>query len=261
MPRALRDLVLASVKAKAAEEGEPAALSRRRRSGARSRRRTRRTRLYRRHADDLPDGRRSPACRARPATPSPPTGSRRCCIIRGAARAPSWRRRAPPASKSRRWRSRNAAFPTASPPCVRDAGATPGHGGGIAGRKCLVRGAGPCFALRIALRRPAESGNRTRLSIREPPRWPMTGPKRSEPPPDSGRAKRAPPTIDLEATEVSETRTAAATPRRNIRRKARPRHRSERASAAHRPQARRRPLTAISPWVSRGCPARCAPRW
>ena len=66
--------------------------------------------------------RRCPACRARSATLSPPTGSRRCCIIRGAARAHSWRRRAPPASKYRRWRSRNAAFPMASP----RSSATPG---------------------------------------------------------------------------------------------------------------------------------------
>ena len=98
-----------------AEESEPAALSCRRRSGAGSGRRTRRTRLHRRHPHHLPDGRRSPACRAKPATPSPPTGSRRCCIIRGAARAHSWRRRAPPASKYRRWRSRNAASPMALP--------------------------------------------------------------------------------------------------------------------------------------------------
>ena len=64
----------------------------------------------------------SPACRARSATPSRPTRSRRCCTIRGAARAPSWRRRAPPGSKSRRWRSRNAAFPPRSP----RSSATPG---------------------------------------------------------------------------------------------------------------------------------------
>ena len=98
-----------------AEEGQHAALSRRRRSGARSCRRTRRARIFRRHPDHLPDDSGDRACRARPATPSPPTGSRRCCIIRGAARAPSWKRRAPPASKYRRWRSRNAAFPTRWP--------------------------------------------------------------------------------------------------------------------------------------------------
>ena len=48
-------------------------------------------------------------------TALPPTGSRRCCIIRGAALGPSWRPRVPPASKSRRWPFRNAAFPTRSP--------------------------------------------------------------------------------------------------------------------------------------------------
>ena len=62
------------------------------------------------------------ACRAKPATLSPPAGSRRCCIIRGAARAHSWRRRGPPASKYRHWRSRNAASPTALP----RSSATPG---------------------------------------------------------------------------------------------------------------------------------------
>src|ERR1700694_882974 len=37
------------------------------------------------------------------------------------------------------------------------------------------------------------------------------GPKDTEPSPDSGRARRAPPTIDLEASEVSgETRNAGA---------------------------------------------------
>ena len=119
---ALRESVLASVKAKAVEEGQHAVVSGRRGSGARSRRRARRTRFYCCHPNHLPDGPGVRACRAMPATASPPTGSRRCCITRGAARARSWRRRVPPASKSRRWRSRNAAFPTRSPPLS----ATPG---------------------------------------------------------------------------------------------------------------------------------------
>jgi hypothetical protein len=56
-------------------------------------------------------------------------------------------------------------------------------------------------------------------------------PEDTEPPPDSGRAKRAPPTIDLEATEVSgETRNAAGD--------AQPEGSSEMAAA-----------TAISAWV------------
>src|SRR5258707_12388224 len=56
-------------------------------------------------------------------------------------------------------------------------------------------------------------------------------PEDTEPSPDSGRAKRAPPTIDLEATEVSgETRNAAAD--------AQPEGGSEMAA-----------VTAISPWV------------
>ncbi len=56
-------------------------------------------------------------------------------------------------------------------------------------------------------------------------------PEDTEPSPDSGRAKRAPPTIDLEATEVSgETRNAAAD--------AQPEGRSEMPAA-----------TAISAWV------------
>src|SRR5258707_10817917 len=56
-------------------------------------------------------------------------------------------------------------------------------------------------------------------------------PEDTEPSPDSGRAKRAPPTIDLEATEVSgETRNAAAD--------AQPEGDSEMAAA-----------TAIAPWV------------
>jgi hypothetical protein len=56
-------------------------------------------------------------------------------------------------------------------------------------------------------------------------------PEDIDPPPDSGRAKRAPPTIDLEATEVSgETRNAAE--------EVQPEGRSEMAAA-----------TAISAWV------------
>src|SRR5260370_42151155 len=56
-------------------------------------------------------------------------------------------------------------------------------------------------------------------------------PEDIDPSPDSGRAKRAPPTIDLEATEVSgETRNAAG--------EAQPEGDSEMAAA-----------TAISPWV------------
>src|SRR5260370_40305918 len=56
-------------------------------------------------------------------------------------------------------------------------------------------------------------------------------PEDTEPSPDSGRAKRAPPTIDLEATEISgETRNAAED--------AQPEGRSETAAA-----------TAISAWV------------
>ena len=39
-------------------------------------------------------------------------GIRRCCIIRGAVRGHSWKRRGLPALKSRPWRSRNAASPT-----------------------------------------------------------------------------------------------------------------------------------------------------
>src|SRR6267378_352820 len=56
-------------------------------------------------------------------------------------------------------------------------------------------------------------------------------PEDIDPSPDSGRAKRAPPTIDLEATEVSgETRNAAG--------EAQPEGDSEMAA-----------VTAISPWV------------
>ena len=53
---ALRDLVLAACEIEATEEGQPAALSGRRRSCARSCRRTRREGFYGRDADDLPDG-------------------------------------------------------------------------------------------------------------------------------------------------------------------------------------------------------------
>ena len=50
------------------------------------------------------------ACRARPATPSPPTKWKRCCTIPNAARAPSWRRRGRRGSKSQRSRCHNAVF-------------------------------------------------------------------------------------------------------------------------------------------------------
>ena len=52
----LRDLGAGQRQGQATEESQPAAVSGRRRSGARSGRRTRRTRFYRRHPHDLPDG-------------------------------------------------------------------------------------------------------------------------------------------------------------------------------------------------------------
>ena len=94
-----------------AEEGTAAALSGRRRSRARSCRRTRRTAVLGRHPDHLPDGSRPRACRARSSMPLRPARSRRCCIIPGAARAPLSMRRGPAVWKYRRWRCRNAAFP------------------------------------------------------------------------------------------------------------------------------------------------------
>ena len=106
---ALRDLVLASVRDKNAEEDQPAALSGRApispaiwpansaSAGLPSSRR--------RHTGWFP----YPACRARLSdAPLPPTGSRRCCIIHGVARARSSNQFALPGLKYRRWRSRNA---------------------------------------------------------------------------------------------------------------------------------------------------------
>ena len=107
----------------AAEEEKHAALSRGRGSVARSRRRAGRGGLQRGHADDLSYGSGQAACRAMSAMALPPMGSRRCCITPGAARGPSWRRRGTKASKSRRWRSRNAACPRRSPACC----ARPAH--------------------------------------------------------------------------------------------------------------------------------------
>ena len=57
------------------------------------------------------------ACRATSATALPRMASRRCCITPGAVRGPSWTRPGTKASKSRRWRSRNAACPRRSPAC------------------------------------------------------------------------------------------------------------------------------------------------
>ena len=150
-----------------AEESQHAALSGGRRSGARSRRRTRRTRLLRRHPHHLPDDSgHQPAARGR-AMPSPPTRSRRCCIIRGAARAPSWKRRGPPASKYRRWRSRNAAFPPPWPP----SSATPGPPRSRSRRRrmkmpCSRRWTVRCGRYRARKRfgRPARAGKRAKTN-------------------------------------------------------------------------------------------------
>ena len=148
----LRDLCARQREGEGAEENQPAALSRRRRSGARSRRASLANAALPSSRRPPTGWRRCPACRARPATPLPPTGSRRCCIIRGAARGPSWRRCAPPASKSRRFRSRNAAFREGVAAGAPRRRGEPGHGGGLAGRKCPVRGVGPCVAAGIALK-------------------------------------------------------------------------------------------------------------
>ena len=50
--------------------------------------------------------------------------SRRCCIIRAAARARSWRRRVPAASKSRRLALPQCCISAAVAAVLRDAGAT-----------------------------------------------------------------------------------------------------------------------------------------
>ena len=101
---------------KAAEEGQHAALSRGRRSGARPGRRTRRARFYRRHPYDLPDDPGiEPAARSlRRLRGQPDRGG--AALFAAQRAAPSSRPRARPASKSRRWRSRNAAFPMPWPP-------------------------------------------------------------------------------------------------------------------------------------------------
>ena len=57
-------------------------------------------------------------------TPSPPTGSRRCCIIPGVARGPSWTRCAPPASKSPALAIPQCCISDAVASIVRDVGAT-----------------------------------------------------------------------------------------------------------------------------------------
>ena len=76
--------------------------------------------------------------------------AQRACVPGGGARR---RRRnlgaGDPAMLHFRWRGLG---------CPRSRGHA-GHGGGLAGRKCLVRGAGPCFAPGIALRGRAESGS------------------------------------------------------------------------------------------------------
>ena len=99
----------------AIEEEERAALPRGRRSRARSRRRTCRARLQRRHPDDLPDGSAlQPAARSLRRLRGQP-GRGGPALFPAAARAPSSRRHAPAGSKSLRSRSRNAAFPPMSP--------------------------------------------------------------------------------------------------------------------------------------------------
>ncbi len=130
----------------AIEEGEPAAVSRRRRSRARSRRRPRRTRLYRRHPDHLPDDPGRPICRARLPTALPPTGSRRVLhYSRRSARAFLEAARAAGVEISA----------LAIPQCcisdavasiVRDAGATQVLTARTAGRKCLIGHTDACFA-------------------------------------------------------------------------------------------------------------------
>ena len=85
--------------------------------------------------------------------------------------------------------------------CRRDAG----RGGRPAGRKCLVRGIGPCFADPIGLRRPILISS-VQLTVKGTAAMVDDRPENQGSLPDSERPKREPPTIDLEASEViSET--------------------------------------------------------
>ena len=118
----LRDAVLAQRQGQGAEEGQHAALSGGRRSGARSGRRTRRARFYRRHPYDLPDDPGvEPAARSLRRLRGQPDRGGVALFAAQRARIPGGGAGAP-ASKSRRWRSRNAAFPTPWP----RSSATPG---------------------------------------------------------------------------------------------------------------------------------------
>src|SRR4051794_10576257 len=84
----------------------------------------------------------------------------------------------------------------------------PGDGGGLARRKCIVRGAGPCFAAVTGVKGSADlelGYYRGTFRPKEPAKETVTMADRLDDTgsqPDAGRAKRAPPTIDLEANEV-----------------------------------------------------------
>ena len=161
-----------------AEESQPAALSGRRRSGARSRRRTRRARLHRGHADHLPDDSGVRACRARSATLSP--ANRIEAVLhysRRSARAFLEAARAAGVEISA----------LALPQCcisdavasvVRDAGATPGHGGARRRTKmpCSRRWTVLCGPDR-ATRNERRIWRHAAADTEEPSRWSMTGPK------------------------------------------------------------------------------------
>src|SRR5216117_4599783 len=83
-----------------------------------------------------------------------------------------------------------------------------GHGGRLRGRKCLVRGIEPCFAVAIGLTGP-DSDKFRQLTFKGTAAMVEDRPEDTGSLPDSDRPKRAPPTIDLKATEVtSETAPA-----------------------------------------------------
>src|SRR5262245_47200879 len=88
----------------------------------------------------------------------------------------------------------------------------PGAGCGLAGRKCPDRGIGACFAALIGVREPADSGILATSTSQGTAGMADDVLEDAGPMPEGGKVKRTPPTIDLEATKVSEAASAEAKP-------------------------------------------------
>ena len=135
--------------------------------------------------------------------------SRRCCITRAAARAHFWMRRAPGASKYRHWRCRNAAFRRPLPRSCATPARPRSRRRPQPDENALFEALGRALRPRLALiRRPEFWLGSRHLTVKGTAAMVDDRPEEHWIAARSERPKRAPPTIDLEATEVSSATAA-----------------------------------------------------